>query len=99
MRVLESRLLSMIGHDYEGASHRLAAAYVGEQSSEHIIIFSFNSSSLLLPVDEQKLEERFRINRRELVPLEFPVLVALEMGLYLPESMVMPHYRRLVQQG
>ncbi|XP_034731459.1 CDK5 and ABL1 enzyme substrate 2 isoform X2 [Etheostoma cragini] len=46
-----------------------------------------------------KLEERFRINRRELIPLEFPVLVALEMGLYLPESKVMPHYRRLVQQG
>ncbi|TKS76830.1 CDK5 and ABL1 enzyme substrate 2 [Collichthys lucidus] len=49
--------------------------------------------------DKQKLEERFRINRRELIPLEFPVLVALEMGLYLPESKVMPHYRRLVQQG
>ncbi|XP_068452853.1 CDK5 and ABL1 enzyme substrate 2 [Clinocottus analis] len=45
-----------------------------------------------------KLEERFRINRRELIPLEFPVLVALEMGLYLPESKVMPHYRKLVQQ-
>nr|XP_046200216.1 CDK5 and ABL1 enzyme substrate 2-like isoform X2 [Oncorhynchus gorbuscha]XP_046200217.1 CDK5 and ABL1 enzyme substrate 2-like isoform X2 [Oncorhynchus gorbuscha] len=50
-------------------------------------------------VVEQKLEERFRINRRELIPLEFPVLVALEMGLYLPDSKVMPHYRRLVQQG
>uniref|UniRef100_A0A3Q2XSG1 Cdk5 and Abl enzyme substrate 2 n=1 Tax=Hippocampus comes TaxID=109280 RepID=A0A3Q2XSG1_HIPCM len=47
----------------------------------------------------EKLEERFRISRRELVPLEFPVLVALEMGLYLPDSKVMPHYRRLVQQG
>ncbi|XP_041701744.1 CDK5 and ABL1 enzyme substrate 2 isoform X2 [Coregonus clupeaformis] len=46
-----------------------------------------------------KLEERFRINRRELIPLEFPVLVALEMGLYLPDSKVMPHYRRLVKQG
>ncbi|XP_037136393.1 CDK5 and ABL1 enzyme substrate 2 isoform X2 [Syngnathus acus] len=46
-----------------------------------------------------KLEERFRINRRELVPLEFPVLVALELGLYLPDSKVMPHYRRLVKQG
>ncbi|KAG7477892.1 hypothetical protein MATL_G00074410 [Megalops atlanticus] len=45
-----------------------------------------------------KLEERFRINRRELIPLEFTVLVALEMALYLPESKVMPHYRRLVQQ-
>ncbi|KAK2851774.1 hypothetical protein Q5P01_008050 [Channa striata] len=60
------------------------------------------SSDLRKPEVKQlidKLEERFRINRRELIPLEFPVLVALEMGLYLPESMVMPHYRRLVQQG
>ncbi|KAL4655454.1 CDK5 and ABL1 enzyme substrate 2-like [Arapaima gigas] len=45
-----------------------------------------------------KLEERFRINRRELITFEFTVLVALEMTLYLPESKVMPHYRRLVQQ-
>ncbi|XP_055044784.1 CDK5 and ABL1 enzyme substrate 2 [Misgurnus anguillicaudatus] len=45
-----------------------------------------------------KLEERFRISRRELIVVEFTVLVALEMALYLPESKVMPHYRRLVQQ-
>ncbi|KAJ8408957.1 hypothetical protein AAFF_G00239780 [Aldrovandia affinis] len=45
-----------------------------------------------------KLEECFRINRRELIPFEFTILVALEMALYLPESKVMPHYRRLVQQ-
>lgn len=45
-----------------------------------------------------RLEERFRINRRELISLEFTVLVALEMALYLPDSKVMPHYRRLVQQ-
>ncbi|XP_068610357.1 CDK5 and ABL1 enzyme substrate 2-like [Brachionichthys hirsutus] len=60
------------------------------------------SSDLRKPEVKQlidKLEERFRINRRELIPLEFPVLVALEMGLYLPESKVMPHYRRLAQQG
>ncbi|XP_077454624.1 CDK5 and ABL1 enzyme substrate 2 isoform X3 [Stigmatopora argus] len=60
------------------------------------------SSDLRKPEVQQlidKLEERFRINRRELLPLEFPVLVALEMGLYLPDSKVMPHYRRLVQQG
>ncbi|XP_074536935.1 CDK5 and ABL1 enzyme substrate 2-like isoform X2 [Halichoeres trimaculatus] len=60
------------------------------------------SSDLRKPEVRQlidKLEERFRLNRRELIPLEFPVLVALEMGLYLPESKVMPHYRRLVQQG
>ncbi|XP_061760014.1 CDK5 and ABL1 enzyme substrate 2 isoform X2 [Nerophis ophidion] len=60
------------------------------------------SSDLRKPDVKQlidKLEDRFRINRRELVPLEFSVLVAMEMGLYLPESKVMPHYRRLVQQG
>uniref|UniRef100_A0A8D3ASR8 Cdk5 and Abl enzyme substrate 2a n=1 Tax=Scophthalmus maximus TaxID=52904 RepID=A0A8D3ASR8_SCOMX len=60
------------------------------------------SSDLRKPEVKQlidKLEERFRINRRELIPLEFPVLVALEMGLYLPESKVEPHYRRLVLQG
>ncbi|XP_026222845.1 CDK5 and ABL1 enzyme substrate 2 [Anabas testudineus] len=45
-----------------------------------------------------KLEERFRISRRELISFEFAILVALEMALYLPESKVMPHYRRLVQQ-
>ncbi|KAL4593274.1 CDK5 and ABL1 enzyme substrate 2-like [Arapaima gigas] len=45
-----------------------------------------------------KLEERFRISRRELIPLEVAVLVALEMALYLPENKVMPHYWRLVQQ-
>ncbi|KAK9954090.1 hypothetical protein ABG768_016191 [Culter alburnus] len=46
-----------------------------------------------------RLEERFRINRKELISLEFTVLVALEMALYLSDSKVMPHYRRLVQQG
>lgn len=46
----------------------------------------------------QKLEERFRISRRELISFEFTILVALEMALYLPESKVLPHYRRLVQQ-
>ncbi|XP_034392916.1 CDK5 and ABL1 enzyme substrate 2 [Cyclopterus lumpus] len=44
-----------------------------------------------------KLEERFRISRRELISFEFTILVALEMALYLPESKVMPHYRKLVQ--
>ncbi|XP_051736176.1 CDK5 and ABL1 enzyme substrate 2 isoform X1 [Ctenopharyngodon idella] len=46
-----------------------------------------------------RLEERFRINRKELISLEFTVLVTLEMALYLSDSKVMPHYRRLVQQG
>lgn len=45
-----------------------------------------------------KLEERFRLSRRELISFEFTILVALEMALYLPENKVLPHYRRLVQQ-
>ncbi|XP_067904537.1 CDK5 and ABL1 enzyme substrate 2-like [Heterodontus francisci] len=46
-----------------------------------------------------KLEERLRLNAKELVSFEFTTLVALEFGLYLPEKKVLPHYRRLVQQS
>ncbi|XP_062897295.1 CDK5 and ABL1 enzyme substrate 2 [Mobula hypostoma] len=46
-----------------------------------------------------KLEERLRLNSKELVAFEFTTLVALEFGLYLPEKKVLPHYRRLVHQS
>ncbi|XP_027000578.1 CDK5 and ABL1 enzyme substrate 2 [Tachysurus fulvidraco] len=45
-----------------------------------------------------KLEERFRLSRRDLIAFEFTILVALEMALYLPDSKVMPHYHRLTQK-
>ncbi|XP_071967063.1 CDK5 and ABL1 enzyme substrate 2 isoform X2 [Engystomops pustulosus] len=45
-----------------------------------------------------KLEERFRANRRDLVAFELTVLVAMELALYLPEAQVLPHYRRLTKQ-
>ncbi|XP_018090459.1 CDK5 and ABL1 enzyme substrate 2 isoform X2 [Xenopus laevis] len=45
-----------------------------------------------------KLEERFRANRRDLVGFELTVLVAMELALYLPEAHVLPHFRRLTRQ-
>lgn len=55
-------------------------------------------SSTPLSSSTQKLEEKFRFNRRDLIGFEFTVLVALELALYLPENQVLPHYRRLTQQ-
>lgn len=55
--------------------------------------------SLLIVIPLQKLEERFRFNRRDLIGFELTVLVALELALYLPDNQVLPHFRRLTQQS
>ena len=44
---------------------------------------------------EQKIESGFRLNKRDLMSMEFGTLVALEFALHLPVTQVFPHYRRL----
>ncbi|XP_022097073.1 CDK5 and ABL1 enzyme substrate 2-like isoform X1 [Acanthaster planci] len=45
----------------------------------------------------KEIEDTFRENRKDFLQLEFPILVALEFSLHLPEAVVLPHYRRIAQ--
>ena len=43
----------------------------------------------------QEVEDRFRVNLKELLQFEFQVLVALEFNLHIPRWEVIPHFKRL----
>lgn len=47
----------------------------------------------------KEVESTFRESRKTLIAFEFPILVALEFSLHIPDHEVLPHYKRIMQQS
>lgn len=47
----------------------------------------------------EHIENSFRLKRRDLITMEFGVIVALEFTLHLPSSEILPHLERLIVEA
>lgn len=47
----------------------------------------------------EHIEDSFRVKRRDLITMEFGVIVALEFALHLPPSEILTHYERLIVEA